>query len=112
MVAVLGPAYGPAVARIGIFKGRYTVIFAGLKYGDWRALIAAAAAALICGFFWELWNYKSLARWEYAVPFVDRFHIFAMPILGYGGYLPFGWECLLMGHLVLGGPLLKIPARR
>lgn len=81
---------------------RKQTIFSGLGRGDWRAVIASATAALICGFLWELWNYHSLARWEYAVPFVDRFHIFAMPLLGYGGYLPFGLECLLMGRFVMG----------
>jgi hypothetical protein len=86
-----------------------TTIFTGLKKGDWGALIASATAALLCGFFWELWNFYSLARWEYAIPFVDRFHIFAMPILGYAGYLPFGLECLLVGHMVLGKRLLKLP---
>lgn len=86
-----------------------TTIFTGLRRGDWRAVIAAAAAALICGFFWELWNYHSLARWEYAVPYVDRFHIFAMPLLGYGGYLPFGLECLLVGQFIMGRDLLLKP---
>lgn len=62
--------------------------------GDWRPIVSAAAAALICGFFWEMWNIGSQARWEYAIAFVDRYHIFAMPVLGYGGYLPFGLECL------------------
>ena len=85
-------------------------LFAGLKHGDWRALIAAAMAALICGFFWELWNFRSLARWEYAIPFVDRYHIFAMPVLGYGGYLPFGWECLLVGQMIIGNRLLGLPS--
>lgn len=77
-------------------------IFSPLGRGDWRAIISAAAAALICGFLWELWNVYSLARWEYTIPFVNRFHIFAMPILGYGGYLPFGLECLLVGSIVMG----------
>jgi hypothetical protein len=27
-----------------------------------------------------------------------------MPILGYGGYLPFGLTCLLAGRLVIGDP--------
>ncbi len=84
-------------------------IFKGLPSGDWRALIGAAVAALICGFFWELWNFHSLAKWEYAIPLVDRFHIFEMPILGYGGYLPFGLECLLVGQMVLGDRLLMLP---
>ena len=50
-------------------------------------------AGLACGFFWEMWNMWSLAKWVYSVPFVDRFHLFEMPALGYAGYLPFGIEC-------------------
>jgi hypothetical protein len=82
--------------------GDHPTIFAPLGHGDWRSLVSAALAASICGFFWELWNIGSLARWQYAVPYVDRFHIFAMPLLGYGGYLPFGLECLLVGVMVMG----------
>ncbi|HOW97708.1 MAG TPA: hypothetical protein P5567_13715 [Kiritimatiellia bacterium] len=59
-----------------------------------------AASALICGFFWEMWNFHSLARWVYAVPFVNRFHLFEMPLLGFAGYLPFGLECALIGDAV------------
>jgi hypothetical protein len=81
--------------------GRPTLFFR-LRSGDWRAIVAAAAAALICGFLWEMWNSLSLARWVYAVPFVNRFHLFAMPLLGYGGYLPFGMECLVIGLAILG----------
>ena len=58
-------------------------------------------AALVCGFFWEMWNFYSLARWTYSIPYVQRFHLFEMPILGYGGYLPFGLECLVVGTLVI-----------
>ena len=65
-----------------------------------RRVALLAAAALICGFFWELWNEHSLARWIYAVPYVNRFHLFEMPILGYAGYLPFGLECALVGDAV------------
>jgi len=69
--------------------------------GNWSRLAAAALAGLVCGFFWEMWNYGSLAHWSYSVPFVDRFHLFAMPLLGYAGYLPFGLECALVGDAVL-----------
>jgi len=68
--------------------------------GDWRIIIASAAAALICGFFWEMWNYFSLAKWHYSVPYVDRFHLFEMPVLGYAGYLPFGLECTVIGDML------------
>jgi hypothetical protein len=73
-----------------------------LARGDWRRFAAAALAALVCGFFWEMWNTHSLARWEYAVPFVQRFTVFEMPLLGYAGYLPFGLECVVVGDLLAG----------
>lgn len=68
-------------------------IFAPLWHGNWRPIWLWALAALVCGGFWEMWNASSLAKWVYSVPFVDRFHLFEMPLLGYGGYLPFGLEC-------------------
>jgi len=68
--------------------------------GDWTRLVSLAAAALVCGFFWEMWNYYSLARWEYSIPYVHRYQIFEMPILGYAGYLPFGLECGAVGDLL------------
>ena len=60
---------------------------------DWTRPASAMLAAVICGFFWEMWNAFSLAQWQYSIPFVHRFEIFAMPLLGYAGYLPFGLEC-------------------
>ena len=75
-----------------------------LTAGDWRPVVIPALAALLCGFFWEMWNFFSLARWTYSIPFVQRFYLFEMPILGYGGYLPFGLACLLAGSLVIGDP--------
>jgi hypothetical protein len=81
-----------------------STILRSLTVGDWRPVVVPALAALVCGFFWEMWNYSSLARWTYSIPFVQRFHLFEMPVLGYGGYLPFGLECLLAGTLVIGDP--------
>lgn len=77
-------------------------IFSDLGRGSWQKVISAALAAVICGFFWEMWNYWSLAKWEYRIPFVYRFLVFEMPILGYAGYLPFGLECALIGNMVKG----------
>jgi hypothetical protein len=68
-------------------------VFSPIARGDWRPVLQSALAALVCGFFWELWNWGSLARWHYAVPYVQRFHLFEMPALGYAGYLPFGIVC-------------------
>ena len=71
-----------------------------LARGDWRPLLQPALAGLICGFCWELWNAGSLAQWHYSVPYVQRFRLFEMPLLGYAGYLPFGIECALVMDLV------------
>ncbi len=91
------------ILSIQALTGRHTLIYP-LRHGDWRPLVVPALAALACGFFWEMWNYFSLARWTYTIPFVQRFHLFEMPVLGYGGYLPFGLECLVAGSLVIGNP--------
>ena len=82
--------------------GRGSPLLAALSGGRWPVWAAAALAGLFCGFFWELWNAHSLARWEYTIPWVDRFHLFEMPLLGYAGYLPFGLECALIGDALLG----------
>ncbi|WP_139164040.1 hypothetical protein [Desulfoluna spongiiphila] len=74
----------------------YETIFSPLKTGDWTQPWLMAVSALACGFLWELWNALSLSHWEYAIPYVGRFHLFEMPILGYGGYLPFGLECAVI----------------
>jgi hypothetical protein len=77
-------------------------IFAGIEKGQWRGIYLLALSALVCGFFWEMWNYYSYAKWVYSVPFVDRFRIFEMPLLGYAGYLPFGLECAVVARLFTG----------
>ncbi len=75
-------------------------MLSGLATGDWQEVVSAPVAALVCGWFWEMWNIGSLAHWEYAIPYVHRFEVFRMPLLGYAGYLPFGLECALAGHLL------------
>ncbi|OGA72816.1 MAG: hypothetical protein A3G81_11985 [Betaproteobacteria bacterium RIFCSPLOWO2_12_FULL_65_14] len=74
--------------------------FAPLARGDWRCVVQPALAALVCGFFWELWNFGSLAKWHYSVPYVQRFELFEMPLLGYAGYIPFGVFCALLAELI------------
>jgi len=64
-------------------------VLSDIVAGDWRQVVSAAFAALVCGLFWEMWNFWSLAKWQYTVPLVHRFQIFEMPLLGFAGYLPF-----------------------
>jgi hypothetical protein len=63
-----------------------------LQCGDWRPVISLCLGALICGFFWEMWNYKSWPKWVYHTPGAQFLHIFEMPLLGYCGYIPFALE--------------------
>jgi hypothetical protein len=99
----------PLLVLLGLQKLLLGETFlAPLARGDWRPLLQPAAAALVCGFFWELWNWGSLAQWHYAVPYVQRFHLFEMPLLGYAGYLPFGVACAVVTDLV--GGIVGAPA--
>lgn len=63
------------------------------RTGNWSAFFRFAVAALICGLCWETWNYYSFSKWIYCVPYVHRFQIWEMPLIGFAGYLPFGVEC-------------------
>jgi len=86
---------------INIWRGHRS-LSASLADGDWRPIVSIWLGALMCGFFWEFWNFYSYPRWIYHVPFVDFLHVFEMPILGYGGYLPFGMELFALYHMVTG----------
>jgi hypothetical protein len=63
-----------------------------LRHGDWRRVFSLSLGALICGLFWEMWNYYSHPKWVYHTPGAGFVHVFEMPLLGYGGYVPFGLE--------------------
>ncbi len=76
-----------------------------IEAGDWRRIWTLAVSGLICGLFWEMWNVNSLAHWQYSVPYVQRFEIFEMPLLGYLGYLPFGIFCGLFADFILPSSL-------
>jgi len=76
-------------------------VFSSVAQGDWRPIWLSALGGIICGFFWEMWNWHSgYPHWVYSIPWVQRFHLFEMPLLGYAGYLPFGIECLAIAQLL------------
>jgi hypothetical protein len=74
----------------------------GIAGGNWRPAVSSAIAALLCGFFWEMWNFGSYAKWVYDIPYVNTLHVFEMPLLGYAGYLPFGMLCAEIGDFIVG----------
>jgi len=83
-----------------------------LQQGDWRLAASLALGAAICGFFWEMWNYYSYPKWVYHTPGAQFLHVFEMPLLGYGGYVPFALElCALKNFLWPRSPGLRFEAR-
>jgi len=77
-------------------------ITAWVSHGDWRPVAALWSGVLLTGFFWEMWNFYAWPKWVYTVPFVDFWHVFEMPLLGYAGYLPFGLALFSIYHFVCG----------
>lgn len=75
-----------------------------LQRGDWRPVVSLSLGALICGFFWEMWNYWSNPKWVYHTPGAQFLHLFEMPLLGYGGYVPFGLELYALRNLLWPRP--------
>lgn len=74
--------------------------------GDWRPVMTLWIGVLITALFWEMWNFYAFPKWEYHIPWADCCHLFEMPLLGYGGYLPFALELFAFYHFVtrcLGG---------
>jgi hypothetical protein len=71
-----------------------------LQHGDWGLVVSLALGAVICGFFWEMWNYYSYPKWVYHTPGAQFLHVFEMPLLGYGGYVPFALELWALKNLL------------
>lgn len=81
--------------------------FTPIKKGNWTPVLFMALTYLVEGFLLEGQNYLSAGHangmpeteypgyWMYNVPFVNRFHVFEMPVVGFYGYLPFGIYCLV-----------------
>lgn len=54
--------------------------------------LAIGLAGVGCGFFWEFWNFWADPKWTYSIPYFHFLQVFEMPLLGYGGYVPFAWS--------------------
>jgi hypothetical protein len=82
---------------------------AKLQHGDWRTVVSLSLGVLLCGFFWEMWNYYSFPKWIYHTPGAEFLRVFEMPLLGYGGYIPFALELYaLKSFLWPSGPRLQL----
>ena len=81
---------------------RHRTLLEYVAESDWRPVLALWVGCLICGFFWEMWNFYSYPKWIYRIPFFDFLHIFEMPALGFLGYVPFSMELFAMYHMTVG----------
>ncbi|SHJ84423.1 hypothetical protein SAMN05444280_1348 [Tangfeifania diversioriginum] len=76
--------------------------------GNWRPVWNLWIGVVICGFFWELWNYYSWPKWTYELPYLNQPKIFEMPLAGYLGYLPFSLELFALYNLLSGMLRIKV----
>ncbi len=77
-------------------------LFEFLSNGNWKPFICLITGCLICGFFWEMWNYYSYPKWIYHLQLANFIHIFEMPVLGYLGYIPFSLELFAIYNFING----------
>ena len=72
------------------------------RHGDWRPVVSLWLGVLLTAFFWEMWNFYAYPKWVYYVAWGGWLKVFEMPLLGYGGYLPFALELYALYHLLAG----------
>jgi hypothetical protein len=72
------------------------------RSGDWRPVVSLWLGVLLTAFFWEMWNFYAYPKWVYHVSWGGWLKVFEMPLLGYGGYLPFSLELYALYHLLAG----------
>jgi hypothetical protein len=92
--------------------------FKPIGKGNWSPILLFALTYVAQGLCLECQNYYSAtnvgetftmapAYWKYSLPYVNRFHLFEMPILGYSGYLTFSiyiWLWWIAFATLLGIP--------
>ena len=112
---------GPLIIMITVmgWLGIWTPFTPIKQNGDWTVLVVFSLTWLLQGIFIEWWNHLSYQHhfvgtsnpgyWEYTLPFVDFYHVFNMPVLGYLGYVPFGIYCAIWFLAI--SYLMNIPSK-
>jgi hypothetical protein len=72
-----------------------------VEQGNLTLPLSLGIGALVTGFWWECWNFYSLPKWIYTIPYVGFWKVFEMPILGYLGYPFFGLIVFCYSALIL-----------
>ncbi len=64
--------------------------------GERREHLCLLIAGLICGLWWEAWNWFAVSKWVYTLPVLNCWKVFEMPLPGYLGFPPFALEAAVM----------------
>jgi len=89
-------------------------LIARFAAGERREHLCLLAAGLICGLWWEAWNWFAITKWVYTLPVLGFAKVFEMPLLGFLGFPPFALECAVMYNflIALDERVLTTPRRR
>jgi len=68
--------------------------------GERRQHLCLLIAGLICGLWWESWNYFAITKWVYTLPVLNFGKVFEMPVLGYLGFPAFALEAAVMYNFI------------
>jgi hypothetical protein len=95
----IGPIFllDPLLENLG-FRSLSLSIAAGDRSRAWSLIVGG----LLCGGFWEFWNFWAASKWVYTVPYFHDWKFFEMPLLGLLGFPPFALECWVAYHLLNG----------
>ncbi len=88
------------------YRKGYTSLARDLESGSFKRITAVGLAGMICGLFWEFWNYWAITKWVYTVPFFERFKLFEMPAPGFLGFAFFALETMAFLTLLESSPFL------
>lgn len=102
----------PVLIMAGILSLlKIPTLFSPMRNGDWTKPMLIAIAMFVSGLLWEFFNYGSElfndpvsinpSFWKYSIPYVNdvKLPFSEMPVLGYWGYIPYGWVCWLQWSL-------------
>lgn len=105
IIPIIIPAIGLPLMWLGLFffleplnylTGRPSVLQKA-AIGQKSVMLRLWISGIIMGFFWEFWNHQAYPKWIYTLPtaYFPGSKLFAMPLIGYLGYLPFAVEVFL-----------------
>jgi len=89
------------------YQRGYSSFIGELEQGFAGNLVATLLSGLICGILWETWNFWSISKWVYSVPFFENLKIFEMPLPGYFGFLFFAISTIAFVNLLQGIKVYK-----